>query len=77
MPLSHLHRNLLEIEVLRRPLESALSSTTAKLMVLKLIMAISKTWRRLNGEKQLPKVTEGVRFIDGIEIIETPSQNYA
>jgi hypothetical protein len=31
----------------------------------------------LNGEKQLPKVVEGVRFQDGIEIIERPSHNAA
>ena len=40
-------------------------------------MAASKTWRRLNGETQLPKVIEGVKFQDGIEVIETPSQNGA
>ncbi len=57
--------------------KGSLSSATAKLMVFKLIMAASKTWHRLNGEKQLPKVIEGVRFQDGIEIIETPSQNAA
>ncbi len=57
--------------------KGSLSSATAKLMVFKLIMAASKTWRRLNGEKQLPKVTEGVRFIDGIEVIEAQSQNAA
>jgi hypothetical protein len=34
-------------------------------------------YRRLNGEKQLPKVIEGVRFEGGIEIVETPSQNAA
>ena len=53
--------------------KGSLSSATAKLMVFKLIMAASKTWRRLNGERQLPKVTEGVKFQDGIEITETPS----
>jgi len=57
--------------------KGSLSSATAKLMVFKLIMAAAKTWRRLNGEKQLPKVIEGVRFQDGIEVIETPSQNAA
>jgi len=57
--------------------KGSLSSATAKLMVFKLIMAASKTWRRLNGEKQLPKVIEGVRFQDGIEVIKTPSQNAA
>ena len=46
-------------------------------MVFKLIMAASKTWHRLNGEKQLPKVIEGVRFIDGIEVIKAQSQNAA
>jgi len=46
-------------------------------MAFKLIMAASKTWRRLNGEKQLPKVIEGVRFKDGLEVIETPSRNAA
>jgi hypothetical protein len=29
----------------------------------------------LNGENQLPNVIEGVKFIDGIEVIETPSEN--
>jgi hypothetical protein len=33
--------------------------------------------RLLNGEKQLPKVIEGVRFIDGIEVIEAQKQNAA
>ena len=55
----------------------SLSSATAKLMVFKLIMAAAKTWRRLNGEKQLPKVIEGVRFQDRIEVINTRSQNAA
>lgn len=55
----------------------SLSSTTAKLMVFKLVMAASKTWRRLQGQNQLPKVIEGVRFQDGIEVIETSSNRAA
>jgi len=43
-------------------------------MVYKLIIAASKTWRRLKGENQLPKVIGGVRFQDGIEVIEAPSK---
>ena len=39
-----------------------LSLTTAKLMVFKLLCAASKTWRRLKGTNQLPKVIAGVRF---------------
>jgi len=55
----------------------SLSSTTAKLMVFKLIIAASKTWRRLQGENQLPKVIGGVRFQDGIEVIEVPANQAA
>ncbi|WP_414475993.1 IS256 family transposase [Microvirga sp. M2] len=57
--------------------KGALSPTTARLMVFKLIMAASKTWRRLMGENQLPKVIAGVRFQDGAEILPTPSHNVA
>jgi putative transposase len=55
----------------------SLSSTTAKLMVFKLVMAASKTWRRLQGQNQLPKVIGGVRFQDGIEVIEASSTRAA
>jgi hypothetical protein len=40
--------------------KGALSAKTAKLMVFKLVNAAAKTWRRLNGENQLPKVVQGV-----------------
>jgi putative transposase len=46
-------------------------------MVFKLIIAASKTWRRLNGTNQLPKVIGGVRFHDGIEVIEVPANRVA
>jgi len=55
--------------------KGSLSPTTARLMVFKLIMAASKTWRRLMGENQLPKVIAGVRFQDGAEILPTPTHN--
>ena len=44
---------------------------------IKLIIAASKTWRRLQGENQLPKVIGGVRFQDGIEVIEVPANHAA
>jgi hypothetical protein len=31
-------------------------------------MAAAKSWRRLQGQNQLPKVVSGVTFRDGIEI---------
>ena len=46
--------------------KGSLSSTTAKLMVFKLVIAASKTWRCLKGEKQLSKVIGGVRFQHGM-----------
>ena len=57
--------------------KGSLSSTTAKLMVFKLVIAASKSWRRLKGENQLPKVIGGVRFQDGIEVIEASSNHAA
>ena len=48
--------------------KGSLSSTTARLMVFKLVIAASKTWRRLKGTNQLPKMIAGVRFNDGIEV---------
>ena len=57
--------------------KGALSQETAKLMVFKLITAASKTWRRRQGENQLPKVILGVTFRNGIEVTDTASQNAA
>ena len=57
--------------------KGALSQDTAKLMGFKLITAAARTWRRLKGENQLPKVIEGVTFKNGVEVINTPAQNAA
>lgn len=57
--------------------KGALSPTTAKTMVFKLVQAASKTWRRLKGHNQLPKLIEGVRFADGCEVVATPSKTAA
>ncbi len=57
--------------------KGALSAKTAKLMVFKLVNAAAKTWRRLKGENQLPKVVRGVKFQNGIEVIEMPAHHAA
>jgi transposase-like protein len=57
--------------------KGALSQETAKLMVFKLVTAAAKTWRRLKGENQLPKVVQGVTFTNGVEATNTPAQNAA
>jgi len=50
--------------------KGALSAKTAKLMVFKLVDAAAKTWRRLKGENQLPKVIAGIKFQNGIEVVK-------
>ena len=57
--------------------KGALSQDTARLMVFKLVTAAARTWRRLKGENQLPKVIEGVTFTNGIEVTNTPAQHAA
>jgi transposase-like protein len=48
--------------------KGCLSNKTALAMIYKLAEAAEKSWRRLDGHNQLPKVILGVRFSDGIEI---------
>jgi putative transposase len=57
--------------------KGALSQDTARLMVFKLVMAAAKTWRKLKGENQLPKVIQGVTFRNGVEVTDTPKQTAA
>jgi transposase-like protein len=57
--------------------KGALSQDTARLMVFTLVIAAAKTWRRLKGENQLPKVIEGVTFRNGVEVTNTPEQTAA
>jgi len=57
--------------------KGALSQETAKLMVFKLVMAAARTWRRLKGENQLPKVIEGVTFKDGVEVTTADAKHAA
>ena len=58
--------------------KGSLSHATALVMVFKLVMAASKTWRRLKGRNHLPKVINGVKFTDGIEATEIkPTQTDA
>ena len=57
--------------------KGALSQDTARLVVFKLVMAAAKTWRRLKGENQLPKVVQAVTFRNGVEVTNAPAQNAA
>jgi len=44
----------------------ALSQKTVRLIVFSLVLAASKTWRRLQGANQLPRVIEGFIFTNGV-----------
>jgi hypothetical protein len=57
--------------------KGCLSNKTALAMIFKLAEAAEKTWRRLNGHNQLPKVILGIRFTDGIEIVRSQAQTAA
>ena len=57
--------------------KGALSQDTARLIVFKLVMAAAKTWRRLKGENQLPKVLQSIISRNGVEVTDTPAQNAA
>jgi putative transposase len=48
--------------------KGCLSNTTALAMVFKLVEAAQRSWRRLDGHNQLPKVVLGAKFTDGLEV---------
>jgi putative transposase len=51
-----------------------LSNKTALAMIFKLAQAAEKSWNRLRGHNQLPKVIIGVKFNDGIEVAKSQAQ---
>ena len=57
--------------------KGALSHQTARLMVFRIIMAASKTWRRLKGENRLPMLVAGAKFTDGVATTATSDQRAA
>ena len=53
--------------------KGCLSNKTALAMVFKLIDGAQKTWRKLDGHNQLPKIIQGVKFTDGLEVVVKPA----
>jgi transposase-like protein len=49
--------------------KGCLSNKTALVMVFKLLEGAHKSWRRLDGHNQLPKLILGVKFADGLEVV--------
>jgi putative transposase len=54
--------------------KGCLSNKTALAMVFKLVEGAQKSWRRLDGHNQLPKLIQGVKFTDGIEAVRQDAQ---
>lgn len=50
--------------------KGCLSNKTALAMVFKLVEGAQRSWRRLDGHNQLPKLILGVKFADGLEVAE-------
>ena len=57
--------------------KGCLSNNTALAMVFKLVDGAQKSWRRLDGHNQLPKIIQGVRFADGLEVAAKPAFDQA
>lgn len=57
--------------------KGCLSNTTALAMVFKLVDGAQKSWRRLDGHAQLPKIILGVKFADGLEVTAKPQTTQA
>ena len=55
----------------------SLSNKTALAMIFKLAEAAERSWRRLNGHNQLPKIILGIKFSDGIEVVRSQAQTAA
>ena len=49
--------------------KGCLSNKTALAMVFKLVEGAQNSWRRIDGPYQLPKLIQGIRFTDGIEVV--------
>jgi len=54
--------------------KGCLSNKTALAMIFKLAEAAERSWRRLDGHNQLPKLIIGVKFTDGIEVVKSKAQ---
>ena len=58
----------------RERTKGSLLSTTAGLMVFKLVIAASRTWLAAERHRSSPKNAVGVRFKDGIEVFDVPKK---
>ena len=57
--------------------KGCLSTKTALAMVFKLVQGAQRSWRRLDGHAQLPKLIQGVKFADGLEVVGKPIDRHS
>jgi transposase-like protein len=57
--------------------KGCLSNKTALAMIFKLAQAAERSWHRLRGYNQLPKLILGAKFSDGIEVVTPQTQTAA
>ena len=57
--------------------KGCLSNKTALAMIFKLAEAAEKSWRRLHGHNQLPKIILGVKFTERREVVKPKAQAVA
>jgi transposase-like protein len=57
--------------------KGCLSNKTALAMTFKLAQSAEKSWHRLRGYNQLPKIIMGVKFNDGVEVVKSQIQTAA
>ena len=57
--------------------KGCLSNKTALAMVFKLVEGAQRSWRRLDGHAQLPKLILGVKFADGLEVADKATRQPA
>jgi putative transposase len=57
--------------------KGCLSNRTALAMVFKLVEAAQRSWRRLDGHNQLPKLILGVKFTDELKVAAKPANRQA
>jgi putative transposase len=55
--------------------KNCVSRNTLLGLVFQLALNAEKSWRRLGGFKLLPEVAQGVRFEDGLRVIEPPAKD--
>ena len=60
-----------------KPIKAICRELRLSRKVVRKVLRSKATWRRLKGTNQLPKVIAGVRFENGIEVIQVPANHAA